>query len=287
MRINLTNESVSAVIDTKGAELKSCRVGERELMWSGDEKYWGKNSPFLFPMIGNLRGGKTLIDGREYAIPKHGFARDNEFSAVKKSETEAVFLFDSNEETKSCFPFDFTVSLTYRLLSDGTEIRYRVMNRSEREMPYCIGAHPAFAVEGAFDGCRLEFPQNETVKSPVMNLDTRMWEDHRRVTRLENERIFPLSFPLFDHDCVYFDTIRSKSCSLLFCSGRGVSVSWDGFETLGVWTPDHKNAPFLCLEPWCGCDDYDTDRGIFAEKRGIQTADPGETKEYRLSIKAI
>lgn len=42
MRINLTNESVSAVIDTKGAELKSCRVGERELMWSGDEKYWGK-----------------------------------------------------------------------------------------------------------------------------------------------------------------------------------------------------------------------------------------------------
>lgn len=287
MKVTLNAGNVTAVIDTKGAELKSCLVGDRELMWCGDEKYWGKTSPFLFPMIGNLREGKTLIGGKEYAIPKHGFARDNEFSAVRSGESEAVFLFESNEETKMRFPFDFTVSLNYQLIADGLEILYRVTNRSDEPMPYCIGAHPAFAVEGEFDRCRLEFPENETVRSPIMNLETRMWGDHDRVSRLENERVFPLSFPLFDHDCVYFDTIRSKSCSLIFGSGKGVSVSWEGFETLGVWTPDHKNAPFLCIEPWCGCDDYDTDRGIFAEKRGIQSADPGETKEYRLKIRAV
>lgn len=54
-------------------------------------------------MIGNLRGGKTLIDGREYAIPKHGFARDNEFSAVKKSETEAVFSLIPTKKQKPAF----------------------------------------------------------------------------------------------------------------------------------------------------------------------------------------
>ncbi|MCM1335021.1 MAG: aldose 1-epimerase family protein [Bacteroides sp.] len=287
MRIELKNKNAFAAIDTKGAELKSYRVGERELMWSGDEKYWGKTSPFLFPMIGNLREGKTRIDGKEYAIGKHGFARDNEFALLSSGETEAVFSFSANEETKKCFPFDFTVTLSYRLAPDALEILYDVKNRGETNMHYCIGAHPAFAVEGEFDRARLEFAENETVFSPIMNLETRLWGDRDRVKRLENERVFPLSYPLFDRDCVYFDTLRSKRCSLIFESGRGVSVSWAGFETLGVWTPDHKNAPFLCIEPWCGCDDYDTDGGDFAKKRGIQTAAPGETKTYKLLIEAI
>lgn len=287
MKIILKNENASAAIDTKGAELKSYVVGGRELMWCGDEKYWGKTSPFLFPMIGNLREGKTRIGGTEYAITKHGFARDNEFELLSKSETEAAFSFSANEETKKHFPFDFTVTLTYRLTSDALEILYRVTNRSGETMPYCIGAHPAFAVEGEFGRCRLEFEQNETVNSPIMNLTTRMWGDHDRIERLNNSKSFPLNYGLFDNDCVYFDTIRSKRCALVFGTGKGVSVSWEGFETLGVWTPDHKRAPFLCIEPWCGCDDYDTDSGEFFQKRGIQTAAAGETKQYGLWIRAI
>ena len=54
-----------------------------------------------------------------------------------------------------------------------------------------------------------------------------------------------------------------------------------------MWTPDHKEAPFVCIEPWCGCDDYDTDNGIFTDKRGIQMAAPGEAKNYRMIIEKI
>ena len=159
-------------------------------------------------------------------------------------------------------------------------------------MPFCIGAHPAFACpneDGAeFSDYKLVFEKNETVKSPVMNLVTRMWGDNDRIERLNNSNVFGLEYSLFDNDCVYFDTISSKSVSLLSeKSGHGVKISWDGFETLGVWTPDHKNAPFVCIEPWCGCDDYDTDSGIFTDKRGIQIAEPGEKKEYRLVIEEI
>ena len=119
-----------------------------------------------------------------------------------------------------------------------------------------------------------------------MNLETRMWGDNNRIKRLENSKEYQLEYSLFDNDCVYFDTIKSKSCSLV-SGNEGVKVSWCGFETLGVWTPDHKNAPFVCIEPWCGCDDYDTDSGIFSEKRGIQTAEPEETKEYSITIERI
>ncbi|MBQ7835353.1 MAG: aldose 1-epimerase family protein [Ruminiclostridium sp.] len=286
MEIFLKKGNSSAKIISKGAELKSYIANGKELMWCADEKYWGKTSPFLFPMIGNLRGGKTIINGTEYAISKHGFARDNEFEIEKTDETTAVLSFSGNAETRKSFPFDFKVTITYTLKENCLEIAYSVTNNSDADMPYCIGGHPAFSCDKPFDSYKLVFEQNETVHSPVMNLETRMWGDNNRVARLENNREFALNYDLFDNDCVYFDTIRSKSCSLL-SGNEGVRVSWTGFETLGVWTPDHKNAPFVCIEPWCGCDDYDTDSGIFSEKRGIQTAKSGETKNYSITIEKI
>ena len=289
MEISLTNGGASAKILDKGAELRSLNLSGKELMWCADPTFWGKSSPVLFPMIGNLRGGRTVIDGKEFAITKHGFARDNVFSVEQLSDSSALFSFTSNEDTKKSYPFDFLLKMKYTLTSGSLEILYSVTNTGSTAMTYCIGAHPAFACpneEGAaFNDYKLVFSEAETVKSPIMNLDTRMWGDNDRIERLNNSNEFRLAYPLFDNDCVYFDTIKSKSVKLVSeKSGKGVQISWRGYETLGVWTPDHKQAPFVCIEPWCGCDDYDTDDGVFAHKRGIQTADPGETKEYALII---
>lgn len=292
MEIKLKNGKAYAMILDKGAELRSLDLSGKELMWRADPAFWGKSSPILFPMIGLLRGGKTLINGKEYAITKHGFARDNVFEAKQLSDSSAVFTFRSNDETKKSFPFDFTLELQYELHGDRLEMLYSVTNESSSDMPYCIGAHPAFACpneDGAeFTDYKIVFAENETVNSPVMNLETRMWGDSNRVSRLNGTNEFRLAYPLFDNDCVYFDTIKSKSVKLVSeKSGKGVNVSWSGFETLGVWTPDHKNAPFVCIEPWCGCDDYDTDDGVFAHKRGIQTAKAGETKKYSITIEEV
>jgi len=286
MDITLKCGNSSALIISKGAELKSYIADGKELMWCADEKYWGKTSPFLFPMIGNLRNGKTIINGKEYTISKHGFARDNEFVVESATDNQAVLSFESNEATLKNYPFGFKVTLTYTLTEKALEIRYAVENRNDTDMPFCIGAHPAFACDRPFDSYKLVFSENETVNSPVMNLETRMWGDNDRICRLKNSNEFQLCYSLFDNDCVYFDTISSKSCSLV-SGDEGVKVSWECFETLGVWTPDHKEAPFACIEPWCGCDDYDTDSGVFAEKRGIQIAAAGETKNYKMIIERI
>ena len=292
MEIRLNNGRSSAMILDKDAELRSLKLSDKELMWCADPAFWGKSSPILFPMIGNLRGGKTMIGGKEYSITKHGFARDNVFSFVQLSDSCAEFTFTSDDRTRESFPFDFVLKLRYTLSEGKLGMLYKVTNKSSGTMPYCIGAHPAFACpneEGSdFSDCRLVFEQNETVNSPVMNLETRMWGDSNRVNRLDNSNEFRLEYSLFDNDCVYFDTIKSKSVTLhTGKGGHGVKLSWSGFETLGVWTPDHRNAPFVCIEPWCGCDDYDTDNGVFADKRGIQLAAPGETKEYSISIEEV
>lgn len=292
MDIEIREGTSYAKILGKGAELRSLKLSDKELMWRADPAFWGKSSPVLFPMIGNLRGGKTLINGKEYAITKHGFARDNEFEAKKLSDNSAEFTFGETESTMEAFPFAFELKLTYTLSGGKLHMDYSVTNGSDTAMPYCIGAHPAFACPnepGAqFSDHKLVFEQPETVNSPVMNLQTRMWGDSDRVNRLTDARDFPLEYSLFDNDCVYFDTIKSKSVSLVSAkTGKGVKLTWSGFTTLGVWTPDHKNAPFVCIEPWCGCDDYDTDSGVFAEKRGIQIARPGETKNYSIIIEEV
>ena len=292
METTLKDKNSSAVILSKGAELRSLKLSDgREIMWRADPAYWGKSSPILFPMIGNLRGSKTIINGREYEITKHGFARDNEFEAEQPAENRALFTFRADEETKKHFPFDFVLTLEYILENDSLTMNYRVRNDSSSDMPFCIGAHPAFACpfgSESFSDCKLVFEKAETVNSPIMDLETRMWGDGNRIKRLENEREFSLGYSLFDNDCVYFDSIASKSVILASPkAGKGVKLSWSGFETLGVWTPDHKEAPFVCIEPWCGCDDYDTDSGVFCEKRGIQTAKPSQTKEYSMKIESV
>lgn len=290
MEILLENSSkfsqATAIISTAGAELRSCKIDGKEIIWKGDPAYWGKTSPFLFPMVGRLKGGKTVIDGVEYTIGKHGFARDMEFSAVKTSDNTATMTLKSNEKTLACYPFEFTLNMHYRLLENGIEILYEVKNESSKTMLYCIGAHPAIACAD-IEKCSLVFEQPETVNSPVLNAETGNFKSDVRVKRLENEKKFKLHYNDFDDDCVYFDTIKSKSVTLESEAGNNIKVSFDGFETLGVWTPSSKRAPFICIEPWCGCDDFDNSSGIFSEKQGIQALETGKTNYYTLLIERV
>lgn len=279
----------SAVISSFGAELRSYKADGKEIMWKGDPAYWGKTSPVLFPAIGGLKGGKTTIDGIEYEMTKHGFARDHEFQCVDEAEDRVSFKLCSTEETLKMFPFRFEFIMTYKLTESGLEVDYDVINKSGTSMPFCIGAHPAFAcpAEGkSFEDYRLVFSEKETVCSPVLDVNTRLFMDNA-VWRLKNENEYALSYPLFDNDVLYFRGIVSKSVGLLDNDGHGVKVSWEGFNSLGVWTPAGKNAPFVCIEPWCGCDDYEDTNGNFRDKPEIQTCLLGGSMHYVMNIEAV
>ena len=92
MIIELSHNNASAKIETKGAELKSLIINGREIMWCSDPAFWGKSSPVLFPAVGNVRNNKTVIGGKEISLGKHGFARDNEFSVIRKSSNIQIYF---------------------------------------------------------------------------------------------------------------------------------------------------------------------------------------------------
>lgn len=286
-----------AVINSKGAELKSLVLNGKELMWEGNPVFWGKTSPVLFPAVGGLKGEKTIIDGIEYHMTKHGFARDNEFELVYEGNYESdakksivCFSFHETAETLKMFPFKFKFSMQYQLTENKLEIIYEVVNNTSVSMPFCIGAHPAFACPDkgkSFEDYRLVFQEKETVCSPVLDVKTRLFKESGAVWRLKNSNECGLSYSLFDNDVLYFRGIASKSVSLLDDENKGIKLSWDGFSSLGVWTPAGMKAGFVCIEPWCGCDDYENCSGDFRDKPEIQTCLPGASRYYVLTIETV
>lgn len=285
MDITLKNGEVSAKIISKGAELKSLVVGGRELMWSADPAFWGKTSPLLFPMIGTLKDGKTIINGAEYKISKHGFARDLELTPEDFNGNSAMFSLRQSDYTKAMYPFNFTFTVRYTLKADGMTVTYRVHNDSNTDMPFCIGAHPAFATPGDMTDYRLQFLKPETAAVPNYNLATGLHEEHNRRELMKDSTELQLSHEMFYEDVCYFDKINSRQVELLNKDNIGVRVDFPDFTSLGVWQA--KDAPFLCIEPWCGSADFDDCTGVFAEKRGIEILPPDGGKAFTYSITAV
>ena len=58
------------IIDTSkaGAELTRIfsKALNKEILWNGDSKYWGRHSPILFPIVGRLKDNETIIDNKVY-----------------------------------------------------------------------------------------------------------------------------------------------------------------------------------------------------------------------------
>jgi len=54
-------------------------------------------------------------------------------------------------------------------------------------------------------------------------------------------------------DAMIIENLPKKKVRLVSrLTGKGLNFSFDGFDALGLWTPDHKQSPFICLEPWNG-----------------------------------
>ena len=86
MNTTIKNNTLSAVINAKGAELFSLKdKNSKEFMWEGNPEFWGKHSPILFPIVGTLKKNTYVYDDITYHLPRHGFARDMVFEIDRKS----------------------------------------------------------------------------------------------------------------------------------------------------------------------------------------------------------
>ena len=145
--ITLENAYLKVDLSAKGAELQGLynKGTNIEYLWNGDSKYWGKHSPVLFPIVGSLKNNSFNYKGKNYELPRHGFARDYVFEIERATETEAVFTLTQNAKTLKVYPFYFELKLKYTLRDSKLNLTYEVINTGADELLFSIGAHPAFA----------------------------------------------------------------------------------------------------------------------------------------------
>ena len=279
MTITLKNTKISASINTIGAELTTLIKGKNNYIWEVNEEFWNKTSPILFPIVGKLKNDSYTYQQESYTLPRHGFARNFDFKIINQTENSVGLYLENTVETFKMFPFDFELIIHYFLTENGLEISYSVTNKSKKIMPFSIGAHPAFAIENTFSNYSLIFNETETMHSH--QLENEQFNNSEIKIDSKNGEI-KLDYSLFEEDALVFKYLKSNEITLNYNNDFVLKVIFKGFPYLGIWTK--PNAPFLCIEPWCGLADNLNFNGNIYEKEGINLLEPQEIFKRTMKI---
>lgn len=154
---------LTAVVSPMGGELVGLQFARAshavELLHRGMnfcpvEGFAGR-APMLWPATGRtyLAGSPHAAtpgwtwQGRPYAMPLHGFARDLQWRLAAKGRDTAVFELKDTAETRALYPFRFRLTAAYRLSGRTLTIGYRVAaGANDAPMPFSIGNHVTFAL---------------------------------------------------------------------------------------------------------------------------------------------
>ena len=279
MIITIKDNNYSASINSNGAELFKFKKDKTNYIWTIDEQFWNKTSPILFPIVGRLKNDSYTLNGIEYKLPRHGFARGCEFEVVHKKENEVLFSLRESEETLKMFPFEFELQIRYTLVESKLTISYEVINHSENSMPFNIGAHPAFAMTGNFEDYSLQFNKDENFETH--HLENELFNGKTTFVESRIGNIL-LSYSLFEKDALVFKHIKSYEVSILKENNPYLKINFEGFPFLGIWTK--QNAPFLCIEPWYGHADEKISNGNIYTKKDVQILNPKDIFKANFSI---
>ena len=285
----IKNDQLTVEISAHGAELKSIKdANGNEYLWDGDEKYWNRHSPILFPIVCGLWKDTYRTEGKEYHLPRHGFARDTEFKLVGKTADRLTFALIDNEETQKNYPYHFNLAISYRLQGNEIHVIWHVENTDDKEIFFQIGGHPAFMVPGCKKGEEMKATLKLDNEAPVrLYGNVGGCIDRQAKETVETDKgIWEVNEETFAEDAVIFDKSQVKQVSILNEQGEPNVTLEFKTPAVGIWNPTGKHAPFLCIEPWYGLSDWAEYDGEFKDKYLMNRLQPGASfmSEYIIRI---
>lgn len=230
------------VVPERGGLVTSWQINGQEVFYLDSDRFTHPDlsvrggNPILFPLCGNVPDDTYSVDGKNYKIKQHGFARELAWIATEQSSDGKASLtveLGSNEQTKTVYPFDFHLAFTYQLRGNTLEIRQEYKNLSSVPMPFSSGFHPYFLCG---DKNQIE------VDIPSAN-----YQDNKTKDNFAFDGKFN-----FDQDEIdsVFGNLSSRSTSVIDNDRKlKIAINYDDFYTyLVFWTVKGKD--FYCLEPW-------------------------------------
>ena len=273
MTVKIENEFLIAEFAEDGAELISLQSKSTgiEYIWQGDPAFWNRHAPVLFPIVGRLKNDQYTYQDKTYNMSQHGFARDSLFTVIEHGEALVSFSLKSTNETKKIYPFDFELIISYELENDQLRVNYQVENTGSEAMYFSIGGHPAFNVpleaKLTFEDYYLKSsPQKSRTQIPLIG----SYIDTKHKTLAQTNIGIDLTHDLFKKDALIFETKGNNSFTIASDhSKHELQLSYNDMPYVGIWSPSAKEAPFVCIEPWCGIADTIDSIGDITKKIGI------------------
>ena len=261
-----------------GAELTSIKLNGIEKLHQG-ENHWNRHAPVLFPIVGQIKNGETIINGNIYKMGQHGFARDMEFEELETHK----FLLKSSEKTLEKYPFEFELCVEYIINENELTTKYTVINKDNKQMLFGIGGHPAFICEYSTGDYEIQFNQNET-NIEFMQLENGLISNEKAPNFLKNNKLDLLP-DIFENDAIISKKLKSNVVTLFNkkTNKKVLDFDFSGFPYLAFWSK--KGAPFVCIEPWFNTTDHVNSTGKFEDKENILKLNPNEKFECQYKVK--
>ena len=272
----IENEFLKIGVRELGAELSSVysKNEDFEYLWQGDASVWSGRSPILFPIVGRLMDDRYCLDGKEYSLKKHGFARNSEFE-FSSGDKDMTFRLKDSKKTKESYPYSFELSVNYSLDGRTLIVKHEVCNTNATTMYFSLGAHPGFNCEM---GDILEFECEEYAETEKIDLETAL-RLPERFPVLKNEKEIIITKDIFNEDALILSNLKSSFVTLKSPNhDRTVKVTFGGAPYLGIWAK--PGAPYVCIEPWYGVNDSTVKANDFSQKEHVVSLPAGESFSF-------
>ena len=230
-------DSLIKIVPERGGLITEWISEGKELLYFDLERFMNNDKsvrggiPILFPICGDLSEGYKVGD-KKYFLKQHGFARDLPWSISLKENNLGIRLkLCDTDDSRSSFPFSFTLQIDACLKEKSLQISVKVYNQGKDNMPFGFGLHPYFQVSNLqkikIDGLPVKCIDQTNMK--VTNASDQL--------RILDKGVDFLSYP-------------SSSVKLIDSLSRNVIelLHQEPMDTTVIWTDPPRK--MVCLEPW-------------------------------------
>ncbi len=273
----IENEKLIVGVKEFGCEITSIKSKATgyEFMWQGNPDVWGGQAPILFPIVGRLIEDKYALNGKEYEMPKHGFARKMPWEYMGSDGKSMSFRLSDTADTLKIYPYEFDLTVTYTLNGDTLAVSHSINNKTDAVMYFSIGAHPAF---NCTVGDKLTFDENETLLTEKIDLVNSLRLPDKTLV-LKDEKDIIITKDIFNEDALILSDIKSENITLNLSAGnKKIKFNLGKAPYLGIWAK--PGAPYVCIEPWYGVNDSQIKKDDFSKKDAINAVNAKEAFNF-------
>jgi len=224
-----STDNNSTVTLDKG-ELVSYVFNNEELIHQKRTPGWRNSDTEMFPIIGPTESNNFIVSTPKgnYNQDQHGLLRELQYSIKEQNENSCIFqkkytAYTAVENSKFpeksivrllSWPYSFSFKKIIEVSNQSLNVRFEI--EAEKEMPFMLGYHPAFKLNGN---------KTEVIHSNTEDISVQK---------------------IMDQGSIALPVLNTSEIHLLKEKGLNLKLQTKGFNHYMLWT---EVPNMLCIEP--------------------------------------